>query len=122
MQTRTFLKGLCFATVVTLMPGMSHAMTASEKGKIESLIHQVEALQGSKFIRNGKSYDSTDAAKFLRGKWDAKAKEIETADDFIQKVASVSSTSGQPYRIRFSDGREVKCGDYLKELLKKTDR
>lgn len=96
-------------------------MTPTEKGKIESLIHQVEALQGAKFIRNGKSYDSTDAAKFLRGKWDSKAKEIETAEDFIQKVASVSSTSGQPYLIRFSDGHEVKCGDYLRGLLKKAE-
>ena len=122
MHTRTFLKGLCFATVVALMPGMSQAVTAAEKGKIESLIHQVEVLQNAKFIRNGKSYDSTDAAKFLRGKWDSKAKEIETAEDFIQKVASVSSTSGQPYLIRFSDGREVKCGDYLKELLKKEEK
>lgn len=118
MQTRTFLKCLCFATVAALIPGQSQAVTAAEKGKIEALIHQVEVLQGAKFIRNGKSYDSADAAKFLRGKWDSKAKEIETAEDFIQKVASVSSTSGQPYLIRFADGHEVKCGDYLKELLK----
>ena len=37
---------------------------------------------------------------------------------FIAKAASVSSTSGKPYLIRFKDGREVKCGDYLKERLK----
>lgn len=119
MHTRTFLKGLCFAAI-TLVPGLSQAVTTAEKGKIEALIHHVEVLQGAKFVRNGKSYDSADAAKFLRGKWDAKAKEIETAEDFIQKVGSISSTSGQPYLIRFADGREVKCADYLKELLKKT--
>jgi hypothetical protein len=119
MHTRTFLKGLCFAAAA-LIPGLSQAMTTAEKGKIEALIRQVEVLQGAKFVRNGKSYDSADAAKFLRGKWDAKAKEIETAEDFIQKIASASSTSGQPYLIRFADGRVVKCADYLKELLKKT--
>jgi len=45
-------------------------------------------------------------------------KGIASAEDFINKVASVSSTTGKPYLIKFSDGREVKCGDYLKERLK----
>jgi len=121
MHTRTFLKGLCFV-VATLIPGLSLAVTTAEKGKIEALIHQIEVLHDAKFIRNGKSYDSANAAKFLRGKWDSKAKEIETAEDFIQKIASVSATSGQSYLIRFADGREVKCEDYLKELLKKAER
>jgi len=119
MQTRTFLKGLCFVAVAGL-PSLSQAVTISEKAKIEELIRQVGALQNAKFIRNGKSYDSKDAAKFLRGKWDSKAKEIATAEDFIQKVGSVSSTSGQPYLIRFTDGHEVKCGEYLRDLLKKS--
>jgi hypothetical protein len=42
--------------------------------------------------------------------------------DFIEKVASVSSTSGKPYVIRFKDSHEVKCGDYLKEELKKLEK
>jgi len=42
--------------------------------------------------------------------------------DFIDKVATVSGTSGKPYVIRFKDSREVKCGDYLTAELKKMEK
>ena len=94
------------------------AANAGEKEKIESLIRHVEGLKGASFIRNGKSYDAASAGKFLRGKWQAKEEEIKTAGDFISKVATISSTTGKPYLIRFSDGKEVKCADYLQSRLK----
>jgi hypothetical protein len=68
-------------------------------------------------IRNNKTYTAKTAAQFLRGKWRAKQDEITTVQDFIAKVASVSSTTGQPYRIRFPDGHEVRSGDYLRMVL-----
>jgi hypothetical protein len=43
----------------------------------------------------------------------------ESVVDFIDKIASVSSTTGKPYLIRFGDGREMKGADYLKAELKK---
>lgn len=92
-----------------------------EKEKIEALIKHVENLKDATFIRNGSSHDAKTAAKFLRGKWQAHQKETKTATDFIDKVASVSGTSGKPYLIRFKDADEVKCGDYLKEQLKKLE-
>ena len=116
MHTRTFFGILWFLALACLCPGQARA--ADEKARIEGLIRHVESLADAKFIRNGKSYDAGNAAKFLRGKWEANEKQIKTAEDFIAKAASVSSTSGKPYLIRFKDGREVKCGDYLKERLK----
>lgn len=106
--------------VVLFVPSLGYAEGQSEKAKIEALISHVENLKDAKFIRNGKEYEAKDAAKFLRGKWNAKEKEIQTADDFISKVATLSSTTGKPYVIRFSDGKEVKCAEYLKEQLKKS--
>ncbi len=90
----------------------------SETEKIEALIKHVEGLSDAKFVRNGREYDAKTAARFLRGKWDAKKDEIKTAQDFIDKAASVSSTSGKPYLIR-KDGRDIKAGEYLTEQLKK---
>ncbi len=90
---------------------------ADEKARIEGLITHLAGLKNAGFIRNGKSYDAKDAAEFLRRKWQAKEKEIKTAEQFIEKVATFSGTTGRPYKIRFSDGREVKCGDYLKQQL-----
>jgi hypothetical protein len=94
----------------------------SEKEKIESLIKHLENLKDAKFIRNNSEYDSKSAARFLRGKWETQGKKIKTATDFIEVAGSVSSTSGKPYVIRFKDGREVKCGSYLKEELKKLEK
>ena len=95
---------------------------ASEYHKIEALIQHVEHLQDAVFIRNNKAYSATTAAKFLRGKWEGTLDEIKTAKDFIEKVASVSSTSGQPYRIRFKDGREMPSGAYLGTVLQQLEK
>jgi hypothetical protein len=93
-----------------------------EKQKIEALIKQVENLKDAVFVRNDKEYDAKTAAKFMRGKWEANDSQIKTAMDFIEKAASVSSTSGKPYLIRFKDGKEIKSGDYLREELKKLEK
>lgn len=95
---------------------------ASEQHKIEALIQHVEHLQDAVFIRNNKAYSATTAAKFLRGKWEDKQDEIKTAKDFIEKVASVSSTSGQLYRLRFKDGREMPSGAYLGTVLQQLEK
>jgi hypothetical protein len=117
MNSRIFLSILVLGAISSWLPAQTHA--PDEKGRIAGLISHIENLQGAKFIRNGKSYDSKNAAKFLRGKWQANEKEIKTADDFIAKAASFSGSTGKPYVIQFSDGREVKCGEYLKQQLNK---
>ena len=43
--------------------------------------------------------------------------EIKTTQDFIDRVASKSSTSGQAYLIRFKNGRTVECRKFLTQLL-----
>jgi len=56
---------------------------------------------GCEFFRNGTWYDAQRAAAHLRSKYTALAvnAQIETAEDFIDKAASRSSTSGQDYLI-----------------------
>lgn len=89
----------------------------TETERIESLIQHVETLEGAVFIRNGEEHDCTAAAKHMRDKWNWKKKEIETAEDFIRVAATKSSMSGEVYRIRFKDGHEEKCGEYLRKQL-----
>jgi hypothetical protein len=106
--------------MLLLMPfGAVAAEPTSEAEKIEALIKHIEGLAEVKFVRNGSPYDAKTAGRFLRAKWDAKQDEIKTAAEFIEKVASMSSTSGKPYLIRFKDGTETKSGEYLKAQLKK---
>ena len=117
MMTRTrFIACLCFA----LVPSVKAAgAPPEERAKIEALLAHVGSLKKAVFIRNGKEYDAASAVKFLRGKWEAHDKEISTAAEFIEKVATKSATTGKPYRIRLEDGKEADCGPYLSGQLKK---
>lgn len=96
---------------------VSATESAEASKQIDALISHVEGLEDVKFIRNGKEYSARNAAKFLRGKRKAKADEITTALDFIEKVASYSGTTGKPYRIRLQNGSERPHGEYLKQVL-----
>lgn len=109
--------------VVSLLPSALRAQSAPEpeKEKIEALIRGVGELRDAKFIRNGSEYDVSTAVRFLRGKWKANDKKVNTARDFVDKVASASGTSGKPYLIRFNDGRQVKSRDFLLAELKKLE-
>ena len=119
MTCRTFLRAMMAFILFPSVALPSHAEPAAgEKAKIESLIGHLENLKDATFVRNGSDYDAKSAAKFLRGKWQSNDKEIKTAADFIAKAATVSSTTGKPYLIRFKDGTQAKCGDYLNARLK----
>lgn len=119
--TTISLASLLFLLVAGSLQLRADDKPLSEKDKIEALIKHMENLKEATFIRNGGEYNAKSAAKFLRGKWEKMGKEIKTASEFIEKIASMSSTTGKPYLIRFKDGREVKCGEYLKAELKKLD-
>jgi len=120
-----FPQSLVFSALlgVLLLPVHLAGQTApaSEKQKIEALIKQVGELKDARFIRNGSTYEVATAVRFLRGKWEANDRQIRTARDFVEKVASFSGTSGQPYLIRFKDGRELKSRDFLLAELKKLE-
>jgi hypothetical protein len=116
----------CIILLVAMVVGVplwAHAQSKpmTEREKIEALIWNIENLKDAVFIRNGREYDAKTAASFLRSKWRANDAQVKSARDFITKVASVSSTTGRPYLIRFRDGREVRSGDYFLAELKKLE-
>jgi len=93
-----------------------------EAAKIEQLIEHVASLEGAVFIRNGQEHPPAEAAAHLRRKWEAAAVEITTAEQFIEQLASKSSVSGAPYKIRLRDGTEMPSGDYLRQRLAEMER
>jgi len=110
--------GLTTNTAGHLVRELSSARPMSETEKIEALIRHVDGLTGAKFIRNGTVYDAKTAVRFLRGKWDNERARIKTADDFIERAATRSTTTGRPYLIRLQDGTEKPCAEYLAGVLK----
>jgi hypothetical protein len=110
-------------SVILLITVATHAQTlpTTERQKIEALIKYVGGLKDAHFIRNGSSYDVSTAVRFLRGKWESNDAQVKTARDFIEKVASVSGTSGKPYLIRLKDGKEIPSREFLAAELQKIE-
>jgi len=97
------------------------APTPAERARIERLIKFVETQNGIRFVRNGSSYSPKDAAKFLRRKFEKMGEHVNTAQQFIEQIATQSSTSGEAYRIRLADGREIPAARFLGDELKRMD-
>jgi hypothetical protein len=105
------------AVLLFVAAGSAGELPAAEERQIEALIARVAGMTDAAFIRNDRSYDAATAAEFLRRKWRRHAAEVRSAEDFIDRIASASSTTGAPYRIRFGDGRELPCATVLREEL-----
>ena len=103
-------------------PGNSMPAThLSEAAKIQALIGSIEQLKGAVFIRNGSEYDGVKAAAHLRRKLDYAGSKVKTAEQFIDYLATGSSMSGKPYRIRFADGHSVDSAVYFREQLRRLE-
>ena len=113
---------LLTALLLTSLALAEEKKKLTEDQKIESLIKHVEELKDAKFIRNGTEHDPSEAAQLMKYKWDNNKDDIKTAKDFILICATKSSTSGQPYLIKFKDGKEVNCADYLTAELEKLEK
>jgi len=98
------------------------APPAQEQSRIDRLIRYVESQKAIKFIRNGTEYTAEDAGKFLRGKLEAMGSEVTTARQFIRRIASRSSMSGQPYHVRLADGQILLAENFLEDELQRIER
>ena len=116
---RRSLGGLALA----LLAGLARAeMSTLEAARVERLIQYVAGQQQLQFVRNGTAYSCKDAALFLRGKLDKMGGHVTTAAQFIEQIASRSSTSGQAYLIRYPDGHTLPAAQFLGDELRRIDR
>lgn len=97
------------------------APSEAEARKIESLIRFVETRKDLRFVRNGSGYTAAQAGRFLRGKLDSMGKNVSTARQFIDQIASKSSTSGQPYMVE-TEGRSLPTAQFLGDELARIER
>jgi hypothetical protein len=83
--------------------------------EITGLISAVES-SGCVFIRNGDRHDAAEAADHLRLKYRRGKRYADTAEHFIERLASKSSWSGEPYLIECG-GTGEPSGDWLTTAL-----
>jgi len=74
---------------------------------------------GCEFYRNGTWHDSKTAQAHLRDKYKGLVKRnlINTTEEFIERAATASSLSGQPYKLKCNGGATVTSNQWLRDEL-----
>ena len=83
--------------------------------EIRALIQAV-AESGCEFNRNGSLHSAEAAAEHLELKYSRGKRYANSAEAFIDRLASKSSWSGKPYQM-VCDGEEQPAGDWLTATL-----
>ncbi|MBL8329138.1 MAG: DUF5329 family protein [Rubrivivax sp.] len=90
----------------------------AEQRRIDAVLAAMAADRQSRFMRAGVAFSGSDAARFLRAKLLAQGAQVQTAEAFIEQIASRSSSTGRPYLVCSADGQRcVESGEHLRALL-----
>lgn len=102
----------------TVLPARA-APDARAQQEIAALLNFVGQSHCS-FIRNGKSYGGEQAQGHLADKFHylLRRDQVNTAEEFIDRAATQSSLSGQPYQV-ICDGRQQTSATWLREELQR---
>lgn len=98
-----------------LAVGAVGADEATMDAEIDHLLDAVAASDCT-FIRNGKEHDAKAARDHLSTKRRRGRRYFDTAEEFIDRIASKSSWSGKDYRIR-CDGEEQTAQAWFTAVL-----
>jgi hypothetical protein len=101
-----------------LVPLVHAGAPSIAQAEINQLL-TVVGISGCEFYRNGSWYDAKTAESHLRNKYQllTARSQVKSAEDFIGVVATRSSLSGIPYKVRCSGGVEFKCSLWLHDEL-----
>ncbi len=103
------------ALLLAAMLAVAGARGADPAQEVRDLIARV-AASGCTFIRNGTAHDAAAAADHLQLKYRRGERYVDTAEQFIDRLASESSWTGRPYLIR-CDGVTEPARDWLYRAL-----
>jgi hypothetical protein len=98
-----------------LLVPAAHGSDRSEE-EVQYLLEFV-AASGCTFVRNSTEHDPVDAADHLRLKYSRGGRYVNSAEQFIDRLASESSWTGNTYTVT-CDGKTEPSGDWLHRALK----
>lgn len=103
---------------MTMLPGARAEPPPRAQAEITLLLALVGS-SGCRFFRNGTWYDAARAQEHLRFKYEylAAHDRVASADDFIERAATRSSLSGQPYLLLCGSGKPVASEEWLRAAL-----
>ena len=86
--------------------------------EVNFLLGYIEG-SGCDFYRNGSRYDSKAAQVHLRDKYKylVAGNMMTTTEDFIERAATESSFTGQPYEVKCNGGATITSNQWLRDEL-----
>ncbi len=108
------MRPLLFVALWTLVAA-TPALADTGEREIRYLLDSIGSSQCT-FTRNGSEHSATEAAAHLAMKYDRAGSRIETAEQFVDRLASESSWTGEPYMIRCA-GTSTPSRTWLTERL-----
>ena len=109
---------LVLLTVTFAAAGNAASLAPAARAEIDDLLSRLEASSCT-FNRNGTWYPATEARSHLlrKLKYLEDRGAVETTEQFIERAALSSSTTGQPYLVQCGSGAPVQSGTWLRSQL-----
>jgi Family of unknown function (DUF5329) len=100
------------------VPAARAAPPASVQIEVNFLLGYLEGSR-CEFCRNGTWHDSKAAQTHLRDKYKYLVADnlVNTTEQFIERAASESSITGQPYQVRCNGGATATSSQWLRDEL-----
>ena len=100
---------IVFATAVS-----AASLSPAARAEIDALLSRLEASSCT-FTRNGTWYPPAEAKAhlLLKLKYLENMGAVQSAEQFIERAASTSSTTGQPYLVKCGSSAPVRSGTWL---------
>lgn len=116
--TQSLVWALTIMVTLSFLPVARAETPSVSEVEINYLLGLIEQSD-CEFFRNGTWYDAQRAQAHLRAKYDVLVarNQIKKAEDFIEKVASISSVSSQPYQIRCSGSAAMPTSEWFSAAL-----
>lgn len=113
---------LCAVMALFLTLPAFAKLNAYQEARINSMLDALGQKKDLIFVRNGDAHTCEEAVSHLRLKLGNTRNRIDTAEQFIDKVASSSSITGKPYIVRIPGRSDENAQPYLHTLIAETDK
>ena len=111
--------------IAVLFSGILTQATAASVTDVE-IVHLLGYLErsGCAVYRNGRWYSASDARAHLEKKYRYLLDRglVDTTEDFIDRVATASSMSGEPYRVKCDEHEPISSADWLTKELQRLQK
>ncbi len=105
--------------LAALLAAASFAVAADARQEVNALLERLASSE-CRFHRNGEWHGAQRARRHLETKLANQERwgKLESAEQFIEKVASGSSTTGEPYLVECGTAAAVTSAEWLTGQLK----